>query len=86
MSYKIEILPTALKSLEQLEREVMERVLEKISYLEENFDNMNHIPLRGQFLDLYKLRVGDYRAIYSFDRDERIVRIHLIGHRKDIYK
>lgn len=47
---------------------------------------MDHISLRGQFLDLFKLRVGDYIVIYSFDRDERIVRIHLIDHRKDIYK
>lgn len=85
MSYRIEILPTALKSLEQLDRQVIERVLEKISWLAENFDNINHIPLRGQFLDLYKLRIGDYRIIYSFDRDGRIVRIHLIGHRKEIY-
>ncbi len=49
MSYRIEILPTALKSLEQLGRQVvLKRVLEKISYVEENFDNMNHISLRGQ--------------------------------------
>lgn len=35
---------------------------------------------------LFKLRVGSYRVFYSFDREERIITVHLIGHRREIYK
>ncbi len=86
MSYRVEILPTALKSLKQLNRQIIHRILDKISWLAENFNSVNHIPLRGEFSDLYKLRIGDYRVIYSFDREKSIITVHLIGHRKDIYK
>ena len=35
---------------------------------------------------LFKLRVGSYRVFYSFDREERIITVHLMGHRREIYK
>lgn len=40
-------------------------------------------PLRGSLVPLWKLRVGDYRIVYSFE-DEKIY-IHAIGHRRHIY-
>lgn len=44
------------------------------------------LPLRRNLKGLMKLRVGDYRIIYSVD--EKIVTIHVIkiGHRKEIYE
>jgi mRNA interferase RelE/StbE len=34
---------------------------------------------------LFKLRVGNYRVIYSFDVEALLITIHKIGHRRDIY-
>lgn len=36
--------------------------------------------------DLWRIRVGDYRIIYSIDDSIRILEVQKIGHRKDIYK
>jgi len=42
--------------------------------------------LKGISEDLYRIRSGDYRVIYSISDQIRIVDIRKIGHRKDIYK
>ena len=44
------------------------------------------LPLRRNLRGLMKLRVGDYRIIYSID--EKVVTVHVIkvGHRKDVYE
>ena len=33
-----------------------------------------------------KLKIGDYRALYDIEHSKKIIYIHKIGHRKDIYK
>jgi len=84
--YRVTLLPRALDSLESLDKPTVKRILDKISWLSENFDNLIPFPLKGALLGTYKLRVGDWRVLYSFDADKRIITVHLIGHRKDIYK
>jgi mRNA interferase RelE/StbE len=41
------------------------------------------VPLRRTLKGYWKLRVGDYRVVFEFDRSMIIVLG--IGHRKDIY-
>ncbi|MBI2152730.1 MAG: type II toxin-antitoxin system RelE/ParE family toxin [Candidatus Rokubacteria bacterium] len=36
--------------------------------------------------DLWRIRVGDYRVIYSIDDDARIVDISAVRHRSDAYR
>ncbi len=50
---------------------------------------MSHIhpaakKLKGQ-QDTWRIRIGDYRVIYSIDVIVRIVDVRSVGHRKDIY-
>ena len=33
----------------------------------------------------HRLRVGDYRIVYDIRDDDRVVRIVLVGHRRDVY-
>jgi mRNA interferase RelE/StbE len=84
--YRIIILPKALRSLESFDKPVASRIINKLSWLSENFDELTPLPLRGGFSGTYKLRVGDWRVIYSFDIERRIIIIHFVGHRRDIYK
>ncbi|MDQ4076813.1 MAG: type II toxin-antitoxin system RelE/ParE family toxin [Chloroflexota bacterium] len=37
-------------------------------------------------LNSYRIRVGDYRAIYRIDDTNRTVKVWRIGHRKDVYR
>ncbi|MBI3051525.1 type II toxin-antitoxin system RelE/ParE family toxin [Candidatus Woesearchaeota archaeon] len=79
----INILPAAKKSLRKLPREIAEMILRKLYSIKEN--PLGHIErLKGS--QLWKLRIGDYRAIMMIDTGEKIMHIVKIGHRKDIYK
>lgn len=42
-------------------------------------------PLRYSLKGYRRLRVGDYRVIYSVEEAEKRVIVAAIGHRKDIY-
>lgn len=35
---------------------------------------------------LLRIRVGDYRIVYTVDEEQRVVRIADVGHRSDIYR
>lgn len=36
--------------------------------------------------EIYRIRVGDFRVLYTIDELIKIVSIEKMGHRKDIYK
>lgn len=44
------------------------------------------LPLRRNLKGLMKLRVGDYRIIYSIKREIVTVEVIKIGHRRDVYE
>jgi mRNA interferase RelE/StbE len=74
----------AIRDLERLDRQVMRRILRKLDWFSENFVRVVPESLAGEFEGTYKLRVGDWRVIYTVEGE--VVRIWSIGHRKEIYK
>lgn len=85
MSYQVEFTAEAIAGLEVLTSTIQQRLLRKIRWLSENFDNLTHQALSANMSGLFKLRVGNYRVIYSFDIEALLITIHKIGHRRDIY-
>ncbi len=61
-------------------REAIERALRDLAG---RLDTFPHQKLKG--VDAYKLRVGNFRVIYEFDRDDGHVHALAAGDRKDIY-
>ena len=86
MAYKVEFKPKAIEEISDIERVVAQRILEKTKWLSENVDAITPQPLTGELKGLFKLRVGDYRVIYSFSQEKNLLTVHLIGHRRDIYR
>jgi mRNA interferase RelE/StbE len=85
MSYVIEYEPEAISDLEKLTQTVRERVVKKINWLAENFDQVKPQSLTADLSGFFKLRVGDYRVIYEFNHEEKIIFIDRIGHRREVY-
>jgi len=77
---KIEGTTKAVKDLEKLENHISQRIIDKVKDAQ-RFLNHYLSPLNGY--NLYKLRIGDYRAIVSLE-DEKMV-VVTTGHRKNIY-
>lgn len=83
MNYTIFIKPSAKKELLSLEKEVIQRIDCIILRLKDNPRFPGVIKLKGW--NLYRIRVGDYRIVYTIDDKNRIVEIIAIGHRRDVY-
>ncbi|PSB19319.1 type II toxin-antitoxin system RelE/ParE family toxin [Phormidesmis priestleyi ULC007] len=85
MSYRVEFTSEATDGLEALTSTIQERILRKIKWMSENFEEVSPQSLSANLSGLFKLRLGDYRVIYSFDSEAKYITIHRIGHRRDIY-
>ena len=84
MSYRIEIAKPAAKFIHKLPVPDKERVLRAISKLPDEGDIKQ---MQGQKNNgCFRLRVGDYRVIYSVDHGKLIVCVIDAGHRGQRYK
>ena len=78
----IEWTAKALDLLEGLESETQERLIKK---LDEAKDWTSHRLEKLSGYPYYKLRAGDYRAIITWDRDDDVLIVEAVGHRRNIY-
>jgi mRNA interferase RelE/StbE len=83
--YKLEFSKEALKFLHALDRYSSQRIFKKIKELTSNAENLNIKKIKSTRYDLYRLRIGNYRVIYSIEHNHITIFIVAIGHRKDIY-
>ncbi len=65
---------------------VARHILGRIEWLAEHLEEITPEPLHRDLTGLFKLRDGDYRVIYEPLRKKRLIVVHEIGHRRDIYK
>jgi len=80
----IEWTEAALSDLEKLDRQVAKRILRKLEWCSKNFARLIPEPLSGALKGVYKLRVGDWRVIYTLEGNTVV--IQAIGHRREIYR
>ena len=85
-AYRVEILPDAEEKLDSLDKPLAERILGKLEWLAANIEALRLKPLHGTLDGFFKLRIGDYRVVYSLDWEARLITVHLTGSREDIYK
>ncbi len=85
--YRVEFRPETDGDLSGLSPDARERVLERIRWLAGNFEETNPEALKGtHWRGVFKLRVGDYRVLYTANRRQRLLTIHIVGHRREIYR
>ncbi len=81
--FDIEFSKEAEKDIKALGRKNAEIIIKKIYSIREN---PLHYLERLAGLSLWKLRIGDYRAIIQINTTSNKLFIIKIGHRKNIYK
>lgn len=85
-SYKVFIKPSAAKEIEAVgQREDRQRIVTRIRSLAREPRPFGSERLSGKG-DLYRIRVGKYRVVYSVGDAELVVLIVQVGHRKDVYR
>ena len=76
----------AERDLRRLGHSVASRIVAKIIWLADNWNDTVPQPLSGSHKGFYKLRVGDWRVIYSIDYKCEQLIIEVVDHRSKIYK
>ena len=84
--YSVIILPKAIDVLSRIYKRTANKITSKLTWLSENVEALNLLHLHGNLAEFYKLQVGDYRIVYEIDRNKKVITVHKIGHRRDIYK
>lgn len=86
-NYKVFISNPALKDLRHLPGKDKKRISEAIDKLKGSPKNGPQIKkLVGMLSGRYRVRVGDYRIVYTVVDEHHIVYVVDIGQRKDIYR
>lgn len=80
----IEYKPKALKNLNKLSKQTVQRIRNSILGLNQNPMRGNIKALQGELKGLYRLRVGDYRVI--FEVEDGTISILYVLNRKEAYK
>jgi mRNA interferase RelE/StbE len=82
--YRIEFRLAALRELREIDRSTQPRIQGAISLLAKDPRPPASRPLRGR--DGYRLRVGDYRVLYTIDDGVLLIVVVTLGHRRDVYE
>lgn len=81
---RVEWSEEAIRDLEKLDKPVARRILKKVTWFSKNFQSIVPEPLAGALKGTFKLRVGDWRAVYTVEGG--IVVIQSVGGRGGIYR
>lgn len=85
MAYRVEFTKSAEKAFDRLDPASRKRIAVEITRLGENPRHPGIIKLESEH-DLYRVRVGSYRIVFSIEDDKLIVLVVKIGHRREIYR
>jgi mRNA interferase RelE/StbE len=84
--YEIDIKPSARKELRKLSVSLASLIVKKIDSLGRDPRPVGCKKLVNNKDEFWRVRVGDYRILYTIDDAIRIVDIHHVGNRREIYK
>jgi len=84
-SYRINFKPSVEKDLRGLPKALVSRVIRRVEDLRADAFPRRAVKLSGAER-LYRIRVGDYRIVYQVDTQARLITIHYVRHRREIYR
>jgi mRNA interferase RelE/StbE len=83
--YRTVFAPEARDELRKISREVALRILAKLTELEADPYGLNTTPIVSQ-PERRRLRVGNYRVVYTIEADELVIWVVHVGHRSRVYE
>lgn len=84
MSYEVILPKSVQKELDRLPTELNERVLDRLVALEANPRPSDVKKLKGR--SAWRIRIGDYRAIYEINDQSRQIVVVTVAHRREVYR
>jgi len=84
MPYTVKLKRSAEKELDNLPAKIYDKVINLLLSLKENPFPHNSKKLRGR--EGYRIRVGDYRIVYTIGESDNNIEVISIAHRKEVYR
>ncbi len=84
--WKITYKKTVKKDLRSISKDIQYIIKRAIEEKLQSDPVKYGLPLRRNLKGYMKLRVGDFRIIYSINQKEVIVHVIKIGHRREVYE
>ena len=63
---------------------LQQRIQERIDLVGAQLDSFPHRRLKAS--NRFRLRVGEYRIVYTFDVAQQTIHLLALGHRREIYR
>lgn len=83
MSYRVRLHPNVVRFLRKSPSDVRRRIKKKLQDIREApFHYLEYYERE----DVFKLRIGDYRALIDVDTERRILYVQVLDKRERIYK
>lgn len=83
--FRIEWKESARKELKKLKKSAILRIIEAVEDLAKDPNPPRSTKLRGS-KKTYRIRIGDYRVLYSIHSGALVIEVVRVGHRKDVYR
>ena len=83
MTHRVELRPAAVRALKQVDQQDRDRIRGAIALLGEDPRSPGAKALQGR--PGLRVRIGDYRIIYTVDDDILVVAVITLGHRRNVY-
>jgi mRNA interferase RelE/StbE len=85
-TYTVQLKPAAERNLKKIkDKAVLRRIAKAIEGLQTNPKPTAVKALQGND-SIFRIRVGDYRILYTIEDRARVVLVIRIGHRREIYR
>jgi mRNA interferase RelE/StbE len=83
VTYRVDVRPAAVRALRKVDHQDRPRIQAAIALLAQDPRPPGARALRGR--DGYRVRVGDYRILYTVDDGVLVVVVVTLGHRREVY-
>ena len=87
LTWTIEFRPKAVKQFRKLDRQAQLTIRAFLRNRLQNEDDPRRLgaPLKGEFKDFWRYRVGDYRLVCDIHDQTITIEVLKVAHRRDIY-
>lgn len=83
--YSVEFVPSAKRQLAKMPRSMQRRITRTTDGLGQD-PRPRGAKLLSADREIWRIRVGDYRMLYTIEDDRLVVLVIRIGHRREVYR
>jgi mRNA interferase RelE/StbE len=86
VKFKVHFSRAADRQLESISKSDVKKIIKRAEKLASDPFPNGHEKLKGSDIDIYRVRQGDYRILYTVHEEKLFILVVKIGHRREVYR